>query len=211
MNETGAVTVDYTNKQILLGDGTAATTDSFGSACVWKLLPRNYVDGKCDFGTGIHAYFKFQFSPEDSTANSTASADGFTFAIFSGIKNAITATGGAPPDVASLGELVGYAGPGTQGPGWQPPKLAIEFDSYPNTAEFSITVPGSEEILPLFVTTYGSYSLGENHAAPYGTDATIANAVGLEMRRMTDLFVPSTEVFWEETLNWEGSRAGPMA
>jgi hypothetical protein len=180
MNEAGAVTVDYTNKEIRLGDGTAATTDSFGSAVYGgNTYLGNCVNGKCDFGTGIHAYFKFNFYPEDSTANSTASADGFTFAIFSGIKNEITATGGVPPDVPSLGEMVGYAGPGTQGPGWQPPKMAIEFDSYPNTNDNSITLPGSRRDPTPFHDHMALILWGENHAAPYRTDSNIANAFGL--------------------------------
>ena len=185
MNKSGAVTVDTTNKQILLGDGTAATTDAFGSVVYGgdSYLGNCAAGGICDFGAGIHAYFEFKFFPEDSSANSTLSADGFTFAIFNGTNNLVTATGGAPPDVASLGELVGYAGPGThvgtEGPGWQPPKLGIEFDSYPNTNSNSITVPGSRRDPTPFRDHMALLLWGENNAAPYRIDADIANAVGL--------------------------------
>jgi hypothetical protein len=180
MNKPGAVTVDYTNKQILLGDGTVNTTDAFGSV-VYRggSYLGNCTGGICEFGAGIHAYFEFTFFPEDSSANSTASADGFTFAIFNGTNNLISATGGPPPDISSLGELVGYAGPGTQGPGWQPPKLAIEFDSYPNTNSNSITVPGSRRDPAPFSDHMALILWGENSAAPYRPDEYLEDAVGL--------------------------------
>ena len=180
MNKEGAVEVNYVNKQILLGDGSSHTTDSFGSVVYGGgSYTGNCSYGICDFGAGIHAYFEFNFSPEDHTSDSTHSADGFTFALFNGTNNLVTATGGAPPDVSSLGELVGYAGPGTHGPGWQPPKLAIEFDSYPNTGDFSITRPGSRRDPIPFRDHMALMLWGENNAAPYRPDANIANAVGL--------------------------------
>ncbi|MGP8154892.1 MAG: BACON domain-containing protein [Smithella sp.] len=85
----------------------------------------------CNFGIGLRAYFEFTFSQTDSSSDSTARGDGFTFAIVNGSNNN-NSSGGAPIGI-SEGELLGYAGPGeTNGLGLQPPKMAIEFDVYPN-------------------------------------------------------------------------------
>jgi hypothetical protein len=107
--------------------------------------------GKCYFGQGFRAFFVFQF-------DAGSSGDGFTFAFFNGdgvdmngIKNDINSIGG---DTAR-GELLGYAGDsridaagtsfldGKGGRGIQPPKMAIEFDVYPNFDKSNICVADS--------------------------------------------------------------------
>ncbi len=87
-------------------------------------------DGACTLGKGLRAFFRFTFSCYDASADSTSCADGYTFAVISADNSAATASGG--PASGSLGELLGYAGPGPSGLGIAPPKLAVEVDTYPN-------------------------------------------------------------------------------
>ena len=101
------------------------------------------VAGKCIFGIGVRVYFEFTFQDTDTSSDSTAQADGFTFTIFNGSNNTKNSTGGAPAGI-SMGELIGYAGPGrTDGLGLQPPKMAIEFDTFPNTGSTDICAANS--------------------------------------------------------------------
>jgi len=86
--------------------------------------------GACTLGKGLRAFFRFTFSCYDDSAKSTSCADGYTFAVISADNNPSTASGG--PASGSLGELLGYAGPGPTGNGIAPPKLAVEVDTYPN-------------------------------------------------------------------------------
>ena len=86
--------------------------------------------GACTLGQGLRAYFRFVFSCYDDYGDSTACADGFTFAVVTSRNNPATAAGG--PARGSMGELLGYAGPGPEGQGIVPPKLAVEVDTYPN-------------------------------------------------------------------------------
>ncbi len=92
-------------------------------------------NGACSFGAGLNVYFDFTFATQDPCAGSTCSADGFTFAVMSAVNNTRDRTGGAPPGY-SAGELMGYAGPGntSDGLGLKPPKMALQFDTYPNGA-----------------------------------------------------------------------------
>ncbi len=92
------------------------------------------VAGKCSFGLGLRVYFDFTFKQEDHSASSTTYGDGFTFAVWSAINNTIDRTAGAP-STYSEGELMGYAGPGNTSDklGLNPPKMALEFDVYPNS------------------------------------------------------------------------------
>jgi hypothetical protein len=103
------------------------------------------VQGNCVFGTGVRVYFEFTFQDQDSSSDSTAQADGFTFFIINGSNNTKNSTGGAPASI-SMGELLGYGGPGrTDGSGLQPPKMAMEFDVFPNTGSGSICAAGSRK------------------------------------------------------------------
>jgi hypothetical protein len=127
------VTVDRANALIRLGGGAANTDgavwyggDSDAGFC---------VNGICNFGIGIRAYFEFRFLTVDGNASSTAFGNGFTFAIINGSNNVRTERGGSPgtPPTGGLEALMAYAGPGnTASLGLEPPKMAIEFDTYPN-------------------------------------------------------------------------------
>ena len=87
-------------------------------------------NGACTLGKGLRAFFRFTFSCYDASEDSTSCADGYTFAVIAADNNAATAAGG--PTSGSLGELLGYAGPGPSGGGIAPPKLAVEVDTFPN-------------------------------------------------------------------------------
>lgn len=86
--------------------------------------------GCCTLGPGLRAYFVFSFSDYDSSSDSRAYADGFTFTVATAANDPDTAAGG--PASGSRGEYLGYAGPGPAGKGVAPPKLAVEIDIYPN-------------------------------------------------------------------------------
>ena len=127
------VTVDTANALIRLGGGTANTEgavwyggDSDAGYC---------VNGICNFGIGIRAYFEFRFLTPDVSVDSTQYGNGFTFAIINGSNNDRTKRGGSPAGNV-WPALMAYAGPGNDTInylGLQPPKIAIEFDTYPNT------------------------------------------------------------------------------
>ncbi len=102
-----------------------------GYACLWyngslELFDiENYCqDGICTFGSGFRVYFEFQVV--------SAGADGFTFAIVNGSNNTINDCGGD----TSMGELLGYAGPGVSTHGLRPAKLAVEFDTFENDSGY---------------------------------------------------------------------------
>lgn len=99
----------------------------------------NCINGVCNFGTCLYAYFDFTSVTEDFSAGSTTNGEGFTFDLISAIKNARNRTGGAAPGIPQ-GELLGYAGPGTTTDklGLIPPKIGFEFDTYPETGTSSI-------------------------------------------------------------------------
>jgi hypothetical protein len=129
---TGVVKTNATT--ITLGGGTANTEgvvwyggDSDAGYC---------VNGICNFGIGIRAYFEFTFTTVDNSTDSTTYGNGFTFAIINGSNNVKTDRGGSPAGNV-WPALMAYAGPGndtTNYLGLQPPKMAIEFDTYPNTS-----------------------------------------------------------------------------
>jgi len=121
------IVIDTVQKTIQLGGGL---TDRFGS--VWYKGDSdiaNCIEGNCFLGRGIRAYVEFEFDDIDSSADSTTHGDGFTFAL---ISSAAYADG----DTGEDGEYLGYAGaasgPGLTGNGLQPPKMAVEIDTFPN-------------------------------------------------------------------------------
>ena len=128
------VTVDTANALIRLGGGTANT-----EGAVWYGADSDAgycVNGICNFGIGIRAYFEFRFLTVDASANSQTYGNGFTFAIINGSNNVKTDRGGSPAGNV-WPALMAYAGPGNDTInylGLQPPKMAIEFDTYPNTS-----------------------------------------------------------------------------
>jgi hypothetical protein len=106
------------------------------------------VQGNCVFGIGLRAYFEFTFQDVDTSSDSTAHADGFSFFIINGSNNTKNSTGGAPAGL-SMGELLGYAGPGrTDSLGLQPPKMGIEFDTFPNNGSTNLCAAGSRNDAP---------------------------------------------------------------
>lgn len=140
---TGFVNVDTTASEITLGQ--LSMSSQFGA--IWyggSATEGDCVDGKCNFGAGIRAFFVFEYA-----AGSTG--DGFTFAFFNGTENDIHAVGGD----SGRGELMGYAGDsrttpagtyfldGRGGRGIQPPKMAVEFDVYGNSGSGDVCSSGS--------------------------------------------------------------------
>ncbi len=148
-SQAGFITTDTNAARITLGN---SKTGSFGS--VWyggSATQGNCQNGKCDFGKGFRAFFVFQFA-------SGSTGDGFTFAFFNGegvdlngVKNDRNSVGGD----SGRGELLGYAGDsrvdsagtsfldGKGGRGIQPPKVAVEFDVYPNFGSSDVCASGS--------------------------------------------------------------------
>jgi outer membrane protein assembly factor BamB len=130
-------------KTIEVGGGSAiATNPEFGS--VWfnadKAIggqPGVCAAGACEFGRGLRVFFTLDY---------TGTADGFTFALINAEHNTNSSAGG---DV-NMGELLGYAGDSRKvsiaanatayptnfldgsGAGLQPPKMALEFDTFTN-------------------------------------------------------------------------------
>ncbi len=141
----------------------------------------NCTAGSCSFNIGMRAYFDFVFKNEDYSTGSTTYGDGFTFAIISAITNTLGRTGGAPAGY-SMGELLGYAGPGntTDQLGLKPPKIAIEFDSYPNS-NGDVCNSGSRNDNP-------SDSTFKNHAALifWGDDLLAGNCLSIYPKKTFD-------------------------
>lgn len=143
-NAAGAITVSSTGT-ITLGGGVGNNSGTIlyqGSSSI-----SNCNAGACYFPCGLRAYFQFTAN-QDNSNDSTAIGDGFTFVVLSAINNTRDRSGGAPyGNSVSMGELMGYAGPGNTTPagtaatkdslGLKPPKMAVEFDFYPNSGETS--------------------------------------------------------------------------
>jgi hypothetical protein len=143
-----SITIDPVTQAIVMG---SSINDGSGAMWYGGTSPAGTCNpctaGVCTFGVGFRAYFEFKFATPDSSTNSNANADGFTFAIMNASNNNINKRGGPPNATFSMGELMGYAGPGNtaatssspaptppplDGLGLEPPKMAIEFDTYPN-------------------------------------------------------------------------------
>jgi len=91
-------------------------------------------NGVCDFGSGFNVYFEFRITTPDTSEDSSAVESGFTFTIMNGANNSTQRRGG-PPEGRTMGQLMCYAGSGNMPDqlGLQPPKIAIEFDTRPDT------------------------------------------------------------------------------
>jgi type II secretory pathway pseudopilin PulG len=123
------IVIDTVQKTIQLGRGL---TDSYGS--VWYKGDSdiaNCIEGNCFLGRGIRAYLEFEFDDTDTSVDSKDYGDGFSFALIS----SASYTDG---DTGKGGEYLGYAGAGLASNGLQPPKMAVEIDTYPN--------PGSGDV-----------------------------------------------------------------
>lgn len=152
------VEVDLDKKELYLGGGLL---DAHGA--LWyggDDDSGNCIGGECDFDKGFVAYFAFQFvqadgtSFTDATSDSRGSADGFTFAVINAKTNDNNVFGG--PTGGSMGEMVGYAGysGGLGNGGLKPPKMAVEFDTYPNTGSSDICAANSRRD---FGSPYGNH------------------------------------------------------
>ena len=142
VGSSSAITVSTTSGTISLGGSANDSSGTFlyqGSSSV-----SNCNAGACNFPYGLRAYFEFTTTIQDNSSDSTGNGDGFTFGVFSAINNTRERSGGSPAgNSASMGELMGYAGPGNttaagtavnkDSLGLKPPKMALEFDMYPNT------------------------------------------------------------------------------
>lgn len=152
------ITVDVTSKEINLGGGL---TDGYGA--VWyggDADTANCIEGRCNLGRGFRSYFEFVSNSLDSSDGSTTYGDGFTFAIVSGVWDG-AAYRNTKYDTGSGGEYLGYAGPGLSGDGLESPKIALEFDTYPNPGAGSICSSNSRRD----DTNAVDYPDGANHVA----------------------------------------------
>lgn len=134
-NDPSSISTDPSSGTITLINNNGETSGS-----VWYSgtgpsgLCNACTDGVCPFGLGLRAYFEYQTNPDNST-RSDGGADGFTFAVLNASNNTTSDRGGIPSNSSiSMGSLLGYAGPGNTSNklGLEPPKLAVEFDLYPN-------------------------------------------------------------------------------
>lgn len=117
------IEIDTVAKTIALGGDLP---DGYGS--VWYGGDSDIascIDGNCLLGRGFRAYFEFEFDDPDTSVDSTQFGEGFTFALVSSANY----TAG---DTGLGGQYMGYAGAGLSSNGLQPPKLAVEIDTYPN-------------------------------------------------------------------------------
>jgi hypothetical protein len=145
-SSAGSIAVSSTGT-ITLGGGVGNTNNSGTILYQGSSSISNCNAGACYFPCGLRAYFQFTAN-EDNSASSMNIGDGFTFGVFSAINNTRDRSGGAPyGNSVSMGELMGYAGPGNttsagtaatkDSLGLKPPKMAVEFDFYPNNGETS--------------------------------------------------------------------------
>jgi hypothetical protein len=137
-NDPSSISTDPTSGTITLIHNNDETSGS-----VWYSgtgpsgLCNACTNGVCQFGLGLRAYFEFQTNPDNST-RSDGGADGFTFAVLNASNNTTSDRGGIPSNSSiSMGSLLGYAGPGDTANklGLRPPKLAVEFDLFPNNTD----------------------------------------------------------------------------
>jgi len=116
---TNPISVNNSAKTISFG----TLSGTHNAAAIWYAgnATIGCVDGNCTMDNGLRAYFTVQW-------NSASVADGLVFGIMSAATNAVTSVGGD----ADMGELMGWAGPGSSGKGIQPPKIGLEFDTWYN-------------------------------------------------------------------------------
>jgi len=146
--DSNIVSVDLDNRVAVFGNNT-----QYAYGCLWYRGSRNWCDsGKCLFGKGLRAYFRFSYA---AVPPGVACGDGFTFAVINAAGNDASRSGG----LVGMGELLGYAGPGStsDGLGLVPPKFAVEFDVHanlgtknPNRADSRADGPGGDHAAVVF-------------------------------------------------------------
>lgn len=135
LQSTNPITVDPSTRTITFG---TVDKGEHNAAAIWYAgnATIGCVNGNCTMDNGLRAYFDVQWNP-------ASRADGLVFGVISAVTNAAGSVGGDP----YMGELMGWAGPGTatgSGKGIQPPKIGLEFDTWynggcaatPNTSVF---------------------------------------------------------------------------
>ncbi|HWR02515.1 MAG TPA: LamG domain-containing protein [Humidesulfovibrio sp.] len=135
LQSTNPISVDASTKTITFG---TVDKGEHNAAAIWYAgnATIGCVNGNCTMDNGLRAYFDVQWNP-------ASRADGLVFGVISAVTNAPGSVGGDP----YMGELMGWAGPGTatgSGKGIQPPKIGLEFDTWynggcattPNTSVF---------------------------------------------------------------------------
>lgn len=111
---TGAA-VAVTGTTLVLGGGAVNTT-----GCYWYPLPQTLSHHV------MRGYYEFRFNPADTSADSRAQADGFTFTLIEDPGGSLTSFCGT----TGAGSNLGYRGlPGDS--------LAVEFDTYPSGATYA--------------------------------------------------------------------------
>ncbi len=124
-SEPGGISTDLANRFVILSN---SVQKAYGA--LWYRGDRLWCeDGKCLFGTGLRAFFRFTFA-----GTGTSGGDGFTFAVVNAADNDTSRSGGR----STMSELLGYAGPGhtADGQGLRPPKFAVECDTRANIGSF---------------------------------------------------------------------------
>ncbi len=162
---SGAVEIDTINQEIKLGLNVSSAYSAVwygGTQNVGGVSGNFCSAGKCRFEYGMRAYF---------TVDYNGTGDGFTFALANGTDNSLTSVGGA----GGSGELMGYAGPGTDGNGIKPPKMALEFDTYTNTGRND---PGSSNKDYLNFVYWGASDTDLNDDNVHDTWASISSTNG---------------------------------
>jgi outer membrane protein assembly factor BamB len=122
-----------------IGGGVTRTANQFGAAWYsgdYSMGGSNVCTaGKCEFGRGMRVFFLLDYSGD---------GEGLAFSLLNGALNSTTSVGGD----RDLPELMGYAGDsrldssGTSyldgsGTGLRAPKMAMEFDTRPNSTNFT--------------------------------------------------------------------------
>lgn len=125
-----AITVDSAARTISFGK----LTEGRNAAAIWYSgnATSGCLNGNCTMTNGFNAYFDVKW-------NSASVADGLVFGVISGETNTVNALGGDP----SMGELMGWAGPGTSGKGLRPPKIGVELDTWYNGCNSNLYSAGS--------------------------------------------------------------------
>jgi hypothetical protein len=119
LQTTNPITVNAASKTISFG----TVTGTHNAAAIWYAgnSTLGCVDGNCTMDNGLRAYFDVQW-------DSASVADGLVFGVMSAQINPINTVGGD----SYMGELMGWAGPGSTGNGIKPPKIGLEFDTWYN-------------------------------------------------------------------------------
>ncbi|NLD82117.1 MAG: hypothetical protein GX642_13250 [Smithella sp.] len=138
-NTDAAVTVttdpdNPANPMVTLGNSTSNTCGA-----IWLggegTTNVTCIDNQCPFGGGFRTYFEFRITDTDNSRRSQSKGEGFTFAFINGANNDKNRRGGNPQEAVYMAELLCYAGSDNtlNERGLDYPKMAVEFDLYPNT------------------------------------------------------------------------------